>query len=396
MSASILGIGPVCALGCGVRALREGLEGARRPTIERRDVDIGQGRPFPLGAFTSCADELERFLPKRALRRMDSFVRMALLSAYLAVEDAGIAFPDPERVGVVIGSGYGPLQTTFAFQDSLIDFGDKCASPTHFANSVHNALASQVSISMNLQGPGQTVTTLGLSAAGAFLTAMLWIERDEADFVLVGAGDELCPVRGYAEARMLAEAGMLSEAGVRSGIGGAIRPFLFDACTYAPGEGFVTFLLGKEGAPNGYARVSRVLMGKEALENEGDLVDSLDAVFLAANGNCAESAAYRHLAQKARCTAAYAPFYGSMPTGDAFDIAIAALALKEGRLFPSPDASGAENLAGVVRNGQAKDRNDNKDNKDNKNPNAEVFSGGSIGCLKCDEDGPASLTVLTK
>jgi len=387
MSASILGIGPVCALGCGVRALREGLEGTRRPTIERRDVDIGQGRPFPLGVFTSCADELEHFLPKRALRRMDPFVRMALLSAYLAVEDARIAFSDPERVGVVLGSAYGPLQTTFAFQDSLIDFGDKCASPTHFANSVHNALASQVSISMNLQGPGQTVTTLGLSAAGAFLTAMLWLERDDADFVLVGAGDELCPVRGYAEARMLAEAGGKMDSG------DAIRPFAFDECTYAPGEGFATFLLGKEGAPNRYARVSRVLMGKEALENEGDLVDALDAVFLAANGNCAEGAAYRRLAQKARRAAAYAPFYGSMPTGDAFDIAIAALALKEGRLSPSPDASGAENLPGVVRDGQAKDRNDNKDNK---NPNAEVFSGASIGCLKCGEDGCASLIVLAK
>ena len=370
MNASILGIGPVCALGCGVRALREGLEGARRPTIERREIDL-PGGVFSLPVFTASPDELERFVPRRTLRRMDSFVRMALLSAYLAVEDAGIAFPDPERVGVVLGSGYGPLRTTFAFQDSLIDFGDKCASPTHFANSVHNALASQVSISMNLQGPGQTVTTLGLSTAGAFLSALSWLERDDADFVLVGAGDELCPVRGYAEARMLAEAGG------RMDSDGAIRPFLFDACTYAPGEGFVTFLLGKEGAPNRYARVSRVLMGKEALENEGDLVDSLDAVFLAANGNCAESAAYRHLAQKARRTAAYAPFYGSMPTADAFDIAIAALALKEGRIFPSPDTTGAERYSADLRP-------------------LDLPNGASIGCLKCGEDGRASLTVLTK
>jgi 3-oxoacyl-[acyl-carrier-protein] synthase II len=373
MNASILGIGPVCALGCGVRALREGLQGARRPAIERRDVDIGQGTPFPLRVFTSCADELERFLPKRALRRMDPFVRMALLSAYLAVEDAGIVFPDPDRVGVVIGSGYGPLRTTFAFQDSLIDFGDKCASPTHFANSVHNALASQVSISMNLQGPGQTVTTLGLSAAGAFLTALSWLEKDDADFVLVGAGDELCPVRAYAEARMLAEAGGRMDAD------GAIRPFLFDACTYAPGEGFVTFLLGKEGAPNRYARVSRVLMGKGALEDEEEarLPDSLDLLILAANGNRAEGAAYRHLAQKARRTAAYAPFYGSMPTGDAFDIAIAALALKESRLFPSPDTTGAERYSADLRR-------------------LDLPNGASIGCLKCGEDGRASLTVLTK
>jgi 3-oxoacyl-[acyl-carrier-protein] synthase II len=365
---SILGIGPVCALGCGVAQLREGLMGARQPRIESRELELPGGL-FSLPVYTAVSDELERFVPKRSLRRMDPFVRMALLAAYLAVEDAGIVFSDPERVGVVVGSGYGPLQTTFAFQDSLIDFGDKCASPTHFANSVHNALASQISIAMGLRGPGQTVTTFGLTTAGALLTAQLWLERGEVDHVLVGAGDEFCAVRGHVEAKMLAEAGQRENR--------IIESFAFDACTYTPGEGFVVFVLGTEKAERRYAGLSRVVVGTECLESEASLLGSLDAVILAANGNRAEGAAYRRLARNIARVAAYSPLYGSMPTGDAFDVAIAALSLKEGRVFALPDARGADHPQGALGGEQ-------------------VPIAGSVGCLKCSEDAQSSLIVLER
>ena len=154
----ITGMGTVSALGCGIETLRAGLDKRVLPNIVGEKIE-GAHEEIDLKVYTAEVDGLDRFVPKRALRRIDRFNRMALMASFLALEDSGITITDRTRVGIVFGSGYGPLSTTFGFLDSLIEFGDKCASPTLFANSVHNALASQVSISMKIEGPSLTVTS---------------------------------------------------------------------------------------------------------------------------------------------------------------------------------------------------------------------------------------------
>ena len=111
MRLAILGIGPVCALGSGIQSLRTGLQGKVRPNIEEKIIPTSHGEKM-LPVYQPVAEGLDRFIPKRALRRVDPFTQIALLSTYLAIEDAGIAFNDKSRVGVVFGSGYGPVSYT--------------------------------------------------------------------------------------------------------------------------------------------------------------------------------------------------------------------------------------------------------------------------------------------
>ena len=138
MELSILGIGSVSAVGCGADSLRAALEGSVRPRVEPATVDGESGQPG-LPFYSASVGDLERFVPRRALRRIDRFTRMALLASYLTLEDSGVKIEDTSRVGIVFGTSYGPLETTFRYQDTIIDDGDKGASPTLFANSVHNA-----------------------------------------------------------------------------------------------------------------------------------------------------------------------------------------------------------------------------------------------------------------
>src|SRR3972149_3161853 len=140
----------------------------------------------------------KKYTDKRQDSRIDRFIQMALLSSFLAIEDSGLILDDRTRIGIIFGSGYGPLQTTFRFLDSLIDFGDKCASPTLFANSVHNSLASHVSILLKVQGPCLTVTCFEQTTFSVMTTAINWLREGTADYVLAGVGDEYCDVRGYA------------------------------------------------------------------------------------------------------------------------------------------------------------------------------------------------------
>jgi len=196
MSLSILGLGTVCALGSGVENFRLGLKGERQPDVVDTTVK-GLEQPMSLPVYQAQIDELDRFIPRRALRRIDGFAKMALLSTHLALEDAGMRIENKARVGIVVGSGYGPIRTTFDFLDGIIDDGDHCALPTHFANSVHNALASQISIFLDIQGPCTTITCFDNTVANVLMTARNWLKDGTVDFVIAGLGDEYNDVLGY-------------------------------------------------------------------------------------------------------------------------------------------------------------------------------------------------------
>jgi 3-oxoacyl-[acyl-carrier-protein] synthase II len=361
----ILGVGPVTALGSGIDSLREGLQGTRRPPIEQEEVEVCAGGAS-LPVYRARVEGLDSFVPKRALRRLDRFSRMALLAACLAREDAGIGFTDSSRVGLVFGSAYGPLGATFAFQDSAIDDGDKCASPTSFANSVHNALASQVSIAMGIEGPCFTVTSFGLTVAGVFSTARMWLAGDVADYVLAGVGEEYSPVVGYAAAQ---------KARVSHS---SLQPFCFDRCTYAPGEGFVVFLLGKKAESKKYGALQRI--DSFRLGANGAFPDQsrgqLDALFLAANGDARTGKAYRRALSPRAPHAAYSVLYGSMPTGVAFDAAIAAASIQDRTLYPTPDSRVAGGVSLLERE-------------------QHLPENARIGCLACDADGYGTFLLVS-
>ncbi|MBN1865702.1 beta-ketoacyl synthase chain length factor [Candidatus Sumerlaeota bacterium] len=360
---SILGIGAVTALGEGIEALRAGLAGTHRPRIEIESVALPDSE-IRLPVYRAGTEGLSRFASKRELRRLDAFSRMALLAAFLAREDAAIEWPDPSRIAVVFGSGYGPLGQTFAFQDSMIDDGDKCASPACFATSVHNVLASQVSIAMRIEGPCQTIAAFGQTAAAVLSTAQGLLERDEADYVLAGVGEEYTPVVGYCVARR-----------ARDREGSPLQPFLLETCSYAPGEGYVVFLLGRETSEGRCGKIERVSMG--AWE-PGGVPTGLDALFLAANGDRDRAEDYRRAIPTGVPCAAYAPLYGSMPTGTAFDAAIAAISIADAKLYAPPDAAtGSGGLAVVERE-------------------ADLPAGARIGCLSCDGDDRFSLAILSR
>ncbi|MDH3974917.1 MAG: beta-ketoacyl synthase chain length factor [Deltaproteobacteria bacterium] len=349
MTPSILGMGSVSALGCGIETLREGLIREKQPAITKRELMTPEGLKS-LPVYTSRVEGLERFIPRNKLRRIDPFLQMGLLSSYLAIEDSGIdiaRMEDKSRVGIIFGTGYGPLQTSFNFFDTLIDDGDKCASPTMFANSVHNALVSNVSIALKIEGPCQTLTCFDMTTWAVFSTASDWLERGIVDYVLAGVGDEYCEVRGYAV--------LLST----SDRANAFSPMDFNDCTYLPGEGFITFLMGKDKSKQGYGRIESLGSGKISSLHTG----GCDAHFLAANGNSETGPYYNQLKRETIPAFAYSNLYGGMPAGQGFDIAIAALSLKEGALFSPHHNTGKQSKTSLK----------------------------SIGCIQCDNNGNGSI-----
>lgn len=140
---------------------------------------------------------LHELVPKRKLRRVDHFSRMALLAAGRAFRDASSESHSKQTTGVIVATGFGALKTTFDFLDSYIDKGDKLASPTHFSNSVHNAAGAHISICYGISGPNLTISQFDMSFISSLITAATWLAEKKATAVLIGSSDVFCDVLGY-------------------------------------------------------------------------------------------------------------------------------------------------------------------------------------------------------
>ncbi len=192
MKVTVQGIGAVGGFGCGAGRLDQapGAPGTL-------DIPWGDGtRGIP--AYLAGTEPLDRFVPRRALRRVDHFSRMALLGAYLALEDAGAG---TEGLGLVVASGFGPTATTFSLIDSMIQDGDACTSPIHFAGSLHNTPAAHIGIFMGITGPCLTLSLFEGMVPSALAAARLLLAEGRARRVLVGAVDEFSELMGYLWAR---------------------------------------------------------------------------------------------------------------------------------------------------------------------------------------------------
>jgi 3-oxoacyl-[acyl-carrier-protein] synthase II len=327
MRMGIQGIGLTGGFGAGVESLRAALKSGEVVTQQGRIEHNGEIDSFP--AYMASLAGLEEFIAKRALRRIDHCSRMCLFTAYQALKDAEMFEYDRSRMGVVIASGYGPLITTFDFLESYLDFGYACSSPTHFSNSVHNAAAAHVSMQLKTTAPSLTVTQFEMSVPSALLTAQQWLTEGRVDQVLFGAVDEQCDVLRYCRKQFFG-----------AGEQGPLQPFAFDSQSAVVGEGAVFFVLTRD-AEATYGHIDAVRLGNHSVSPVSLAPDEL--LIIGADGHKECGRWYAQAAQGCEA-AAYAPFYGSFPAAAGFDLAVAAISMRDNRLYANPEVTGASEL----------------------------------------------------
>ena len=303
---AIDGIGAVGAFGCGREALLRAAEAGHAPVTSAPAGTGGDTAP----AYGADDTALKEFISGRAIRRIDRYSRLALLGAALALRDAGIHMDETgdDRLGVVVTTGYGPVSTTVEFLDSMAADGETYASPTAFSSSVHNAAAAAIAMKLGARGPAVSIAQLHLPVVTALQQARLLLAQGHVDRVLVGAVEEYHPVVGCAYAQEFAP----TAAG--------LQPLAFTEQTAIPGEGAAFFLLSRGGTSRARAAILAIDEGAQPPLQlaEGGLVR------VAADGCRARGLAFAR-ALPPRCdAAAAAAVYGSMPTGLAFELALAA------------------------------------------------------------------------
>ncbi len=143
-------------------------------------------------------------IDRKAARRLDRFVQLAVVAARQAVADAGL---DPNtwdgaRVGCVIGCGMGGAHTWETQHRRLMEQGPERVSAMLIPMLVPNMVAGQLAMDLNALGPNLVTATACASGATAIGTAMALLRSGACDVVLTGgteAGLTPLSIAGFAQ-----------------------------------------------------------------------------------------------------------------------------------------------------------------------------------------------------
>ncbi|MGL4796823.1 MAG: beta-ketoacyl-ACP synthase II [Paraclostridium sp.] len=133
----------------------------------------------------------EEYINKKELKRMDRFTHFAIASAKMAVEDAKLDIDtiDKEKMGVIIGSGIGGVETIEEQHKALLDKGNKRVSPFFVPMMIGNMAAGQVSIMLGAKGPNTNVSTACASGSHSIGDAFKIIQRGDATIMVAGGSE---------------------------------------------------------------------------------------------------------------------------------------------------------------------------------------------------------------
>ena len=197
---AVTGLGLVTPAGIGVQASWDGVLAGQG--LARTDPVL-EGIPVDMSCRVPDFDA-ETLLGRKASRRLDRFVQLAVVAAREAVADAGLdpTTWDGARVGVVMGCGMGGAATWEQQHIRMLNDGPTKISPLLIPMLVPNMVAGQLAIEFGARGPNLVTATACASGATAIGVARDLLRSGACDIVLTGgteAGVTPLSIAGFAQ-----------------------------------------------------------------------------------------------------------------------------------------------------------------------------------------------------
>jgi len=196
----------------------------------------------------------EDFIDRKDARRMDRFVHFAVAASKLAMQDADLNIgtnADPERTGVIIGSGIGGLGTWEEQHTILLEKGHKRVSPFFIPMMIANMASGYVSMLTGAKGPNTTIVTACATGSHSIGDSARIIERGDADVMICGGAEatiRMVGMTGFCQLRAMSTRNDEPER--------ASRPFDVDRDGFVMGEGAGVLIL--ESLEHALARGARI------------------------------------------------------------------------------------------------------------------------------------------
>ena len=229
-------------------------------TISRFDVS-----DFPTKIAGEVKLDLSEHFDRKEAKRLDRFVQYALIAATEAFENSGLDLStlNLERVGTLIGSGIGGMESLEANFEKRFAKSALRVSPFFIPMMIANMASSQVAIRYGFMGPSTATVTACTSGSDAIGNAMRMIQFGEADVVLAGGSEALItPIAlgGFSVMRALSTRNDAPET--------ASRPFSATRDGFVLGEGAGVMVL--ESLSHAEARSANILAELKAFGRSSD------------------------------------------------------------------------------------------------------------------------------
>ena len=194
----ITGIGAVSPLGCKIeniwQNLLDGKSGIKKLAgDELKDIPVRIAGTVDWGEDENMFDPT-RYMPPKDVKRHDKFILYGIAAGSEALADAGwdsekFSEEDKQRAGILIGSGFGGLQTVHDMALSFQESGMKRLSPFLIPASLINMIAGNLSIKYGLKGPNLACVTACSTGNHAIGEASRLITDGDADIMLAGGSE---------------------------------------------------------------------------------------------------------------------------------------------------------------------------------------------------------------
>ena len=200
------------------------------------------------------------FMDRKEAKRADAYTQYAVAAAVQAMQDAGFAEGngyDPERTGVIIGSGIGGLRSFEEQHDVYKERGPSKISPFFIPMFIADIAAGIVSMRFNAKGPNYATVSACATSAHAIGDAFRTIQYGDADIILSGGAEATVTpmaIGGFANMKALSERNDSPET--------ASRPFDATRDGFVMGEGSGVVVLEElEHAKKRGARIYAEIVG---------------------------------------------------------------------------------------------------------------------------------------
>ena len=186
---AITGIGVICPVGntaseawASVIAGRSGIAPISRfDAVGYESTFAGEVRGFDAAAR----------LGRKEARRTDRYVQFAIAASLEAAAHAKLPLPlaDGERVGAIVGTGMGGIETFEQGVETLVTAGPRRLGPFFVPMVLPNMASGQVAIAVGARGPNFATVSACASSAHAIGEAALMIRRGVADVMFAGGAE---------------------------------------------------------------------------------------------------------------------------------------------------------------------------------------------------------------
>jgi 3-oxoacyl-[acyl-carrier-protein] synthase II len=229
----VTGVGAITPVGNDVaatwRALLDGVSGAA--PITKFDASKF---PVRFACEVKNFDPLQ-YMDRKEAKRADWYAQYAIAGAVMAMSDAGLSDPglyDPDRVGVILGSGIGGLKSFEEQHDQYRERGASKISPFFIPMFIADIAAGLVSMRFNAKGPNYATVSACATSAHAIGDAFRTIQYGDADIMITGGSEATVTpmaIGGFANMKALSER--------NDSPGTASRPFDQTRDGFVMGEG---------------------------------------------------------------------------------------------------------------------------------------------------------------